>query len=92
KCLALMGISMGGYLAARAAAFEHRISACILYNGVYDGYDAFASSFPKSLLTAIKNGNSEVGNIVLDILMESDPNTRVQHEAWNVDSWCKHAV
>ena len=32
--IALMGISMGGYLAARAAAFEHRLSACILYNGV----------------------------------------------------------
>jgi dipeptidyl aminopeptidase/acylaminoacyl peptidase len=31
KQIALMGISMGGYLAARAAAFEHRISACILY-------------------------------------------------------------
>ena len=35
--IGLMGISMGGYLAARAAAYEHRISACILYNGVYDG-------------------------------------------------------
>jgi hypothetical protein len=71
-----MGISMGGYLAARAAAFDHRISVCILYNGVYDGYDAFASSFPKSLLTTIENGNSEVVNMVLDILMESDPNIR----------------
>jgi pimeloyl-ACP methyl ester carboxylesterase len=82
--IALMGISMGGYLAARAAAFDHRISACILYNGVYDGYDAFASSFPKSLLTAIENGNSEVVNMVLDILMESDPNIRfnIKHGMW----------
>jgi dipeptidyl aminopeptidase/acylaminoacyl peptidase len=39
--IALMGISIGGYLAARAAAYEHRISACVLYDGVYDGYDAF---------------------------------------------------
>jgi pimeloyl-ACP methyl ester carboxylesterase len=82
--IALMGISMGGYLAARAAAFEHRISACILYNGVYDGYDAFASSFPKSLLTAIENGNSEVVNMVLGILMASDPNIRfnIKHGLW----------
>jgi dienelactone hydrolase len=36
KCLALMGISMGGYLAARAVAFEHRIAAWILDDGVYD--------------------------------------------------------
>ena len=82
--LALMGISMGGYLAARAAAFEHRIAACILNDGVYDGYDAIASSFPKSLLAAIENGDSKVVNMVLDILIDSDPNTRfnIQHGMW----------
>lgn len=58
KRIALMGISMGGYLNARGAAFDHRISACILYNGVYDGYDAIAPNFPKPLLTAIEEGNS----------------------------------
>jgi pimeloyl-ACP methyl ester carboxylesterase len=83
--IALMGISMGDYLAARAAAFEHRIAACILYNGVYDGYDAIASSFPKSLLTAIENGDSKVVNMVLGILMESDPNIRFNllHGMWS---------
>ena len=39
KRIAIMGISMGGYLAARAVAFEPCISAVILYDGVYDGYD-----------------------------------------------------
>ena len=33
--IALLGMSMGGYLAPRAAAFEHRISACIAYDGVF---------------------------------------------------------
>src|SRR5919199_1800564 len=82
--LALMGISMGGYLAARAAAFEHRIAACILNGGVYDGYDAIASSFPKSLLTAIENGDSKAVNMELGIMMESDPNIRfnIQHGMW----------
>ena len=42
KRIALMGLSMGGYLAARAVAFEHRIAACILNDGVFDGYDGFA--------------------------------------------------
>jgi alpha-beta hydrolase superfamily lysophospholipase len=84
KRLALMGISMGGYLAGRAASFEHRIAACILNNGVFDGYDAIASTFPKSLLTAIENENTEVVNTVLDILMESDPNIRfnMKHGMW----------
>lgn len=33
--IALMGISFGGYLAPRAAAFEHRLAACVANDGVY---------------------------------------------------------
>jgi pimeloyl-ACP methyl ester carboxylesterase len=76
KRIALMGISMGGYLAARVAAFEPRISACILYNGVYDGYDAIQTSFPKELIDAVNSGNSEFVNTALTNIMESDPNIR----------------
>jgi pimeloyl-ACP methyl ester carboxylesterase len=34
--IALMGVSLGGYLAPRGAAFEKRISALIANDGVYD--------------------------------------------------------
>jgi len=34
--IALMGISFGGYLAPRAAAFEKRLAACIANGGVFD--------------------------------------------------------
>ncbi|WP_199254599.1 alpha/beta hydrolase family protein [Mycolicibacterium mengxianglii] len=34
--LALVGMSMGGYLAPRAAAFEHRLAACIAYDGMFN--------------------------------------------------------
>src|ERR1700678_3920241 len=34
--IALMGVSLGGYLAPRAAAFEKRLSALIANDGVYD--------------------------------------------------------
>lgn len=34
--IALMGISMGGYLAPRAAAFEPRLVACVANGGVYE--------------------------------------------------------
>jgi dipeptidyl aminopeptidase/acylaminoacyl peptidase len=37
--IVLIGTSLGGYLAARAAAFEHRIAACVLHDGVYDLHD-----------------------------------------------------
>jgi len=33
--IALMGLSMGGYLAPRAAAYDKRIAACIANGGVY---------------------------------------------------------
>lgn len=36
KRIALMGLSMGGYFAPRAAAYEHRLAACIANQGVMD--------------------------------------------------------
>lgn len=36
KRIALWGESFGGYLAPRAAAFEHRLAACVANTGVYD--------------------------------------------------------
>ncbi|WP_410594259.1 alpha/beta hydrolase family protein [Amycolatopsis sp. lyj-23] len=41
--IVLIGMSLGGYLAGRAAAFEHRIAACVLYDGVYDLYEPVAA-------------------------------------------------
>ncbi|MTD53074.1 alpha/beta hydrolase family protein [Amycolatopsis pithecellobii] len=39
--IVLIGTSLGGYLAARAAAFEHRLASCVLHDGVYDVHEAF---------------------------------------------------
>jgi pimeloyl-ACP methyl ester carboxylesterase len=44
--IALIGMSMGGYLAPRAAAFEPRIAACVAYDGVLSMAAAFANSLP----------------------------------------------
>lgn len=51
--LALVGTSMGGYLAARAAAFEHRLAATILIDGVADMFPSFAASLPKEVLALL---------------------------------------
>jgi dienelactone hydrolase len=40
--IALIGMSMGGYLAPRAAAFDDRIAACIAYDGVLN----FSAALP----------------------------------------------
>lgn len=41
--LTLVGTSLGGYLAARAAAFEHRIAACVLHDGTWDFHEVIAA-------------------------------------------------
>ncbi|MEC3981209.1 alpha/beta hydrolase family protein [Amycolatopsis sp. H20-H5] len=44
--IALLGISLGGMLAPRAAAFEPRIAAVIAVDGVYDATGSFVSALP----------------------------------------------
>jgi dienelactone hydrolase len=44
--IALHGVSFGGYLAPRAAAFEQRLAACIADDGVYDYGASQISSIP----------------------------------------------
>jgi len=55
--LALMGMSMGGFLAARAAAFEHRIGAAIFFDGVYDLYGSMRGTLPKDAVAAFDAGD-----------------------------------
>ncbi len=50
--LALIGYSLGGYLAPRAAAFEPRIKACIANSLVVDLDEAWRGSWPAPLRTA----------------------------------------
>jgi alpha-beta hydrolase superfamily lysophospholipase len=54
--IALMGISMGGVLAPRAAAFEKRISALIANDGLYDFGAAILASIPPKLQVAAEAG------------------------------------
>ncbi|WP_028935136.1 alpha/beta hydrolase family protein [Pseudonocardia spinosispora] len=42
--IVLIGTSLGGYLAARAAAFEHRLAACVLHDGVWDMHKTVADA------------------------------------------------
>ena len=50
EAIALFGYSLGGLLVARAAAYEHRVAALILDDGLYDLYAAFAAGSPAYFL------------------------------------------
>jgi pimeloyl-ACP methyl ester carboxylesterase len=49
--LALIGMSLGGYLAPRAAAFEHRLAACVAYDGVWDFHEVMAELASRAAVT-----------------------------------------
>ncbi len=47
--IALIGYSMGGYLAPRAVAYEHRIAACVANGGVYSMYESAIRNNPPDI-------------------------------------------
>jgi pimeloyl-ACP methyl ester carboxylesterase len=49
--LVLVGTSLGGYLAARAAAFEHRIAALVLHDGVDDFHEVAEATASRAAST-----------------------------------------
>lgn len=67
--LVLFGYSFGGYLAARAAAFEPRLSAVLLNGGIYNLYDAFAPQLPPEALEMLEAGDQEGFNGAIDAML-----------------------
>lgn len=55
--LVLVGNSFGGYLAARAAAFEPRLSAAVLVGGIWDLYDGYSTQLSEELIAIYEAGN-----------------------------------
>lgn len=84
---ALMGLSLGGLLAPRAAAFENRLAACIAVDGVYDLGAVATERFPmprpeaEALLRAPSAPELDSG---LQALMAQNPTLRwaVHHGMW----------
>ncbi|HAX73061.1 MAG TPA: alpha/beta hydrolase [Firmicutes bacterium] len=50
----VIGISWGGYLALRSAAFEQRISKVVAYDVLYDGFDCMTNPFPSPMKSLVK--------------------------------------
>ena len=57
--IALMGYSFGGFLAPRAAAFEHRLAAVIAIDGLYDFGESILSQFGEGPAELIRAGKKE---------------------------------
>jgi len=73
--IALMGISMGGYLAPRAVCFEHRIKACVANGGVYDFSAASYKSTPPDVLKLIETDPAKYDKLIEEN-MKVNPSAR----------------
>jgi len=62
--LAYMGISMGGYLAPRAVAFDKRPKALIANGGLYRLYESMYKLFPEEQLALIESDPEKFNAIV----------------------------
>ncbi|KAK4085840.1 hypothetical protein Purlil1_9797 [Purpureocillium lilacinum] len=70
--LVILGVSMGGYLVARAAAFEHRAAAIIVNDGVYDFGSAFRNETPAIGKLLIRHGWDGTMNTLIRLYMRWD--------------------
>lgn len=72
--VALIGGSLGGYLAPRAASAEHRLAACVADCGAFDLYEAFLSRLPDPVRSQFEAGDaktrSEVGEMLKQVMAQ----------------------
>ncbi|RCH64496.1 alpha/beta hydrolase [Streptomyces sp. SDr-06] len=69
--ITLFGYSLGGYMVARAAAYDHRVAALILDDGVFDFAGAFERALPPEVLAWIDEGRDEAADAALGAAAES---------------------
>jgi pimeloyl-ACP methyl ester carboxylesterase len=82
--IVLFGYSLGGYLVARAAAFEHRVAALILDDGIHDFHAAFAGSLPRFIGAWIEEGRDDAAIPVLTMLtaVSTPPRWGLRNGMW----------
>jgi pimeloyl-ACP methyl ester carboxylesterase len=83
--IALRGESMGGLLAPRAAAFEHRLAACIAVDGLYS---LVPSQYEQHIRDAGSSVSAEQMNAFLVQQMEKDRNLRwaISQGMWSMQA------
>ncbi|MET0455216.1 MAG: alpha/beta fold hydrolase [Mycobacterium sp.] len=82
--ISLFGYSLGGYLVARAAAFDDRVAAIVLDDGIYDFHAAMANSLPPFLSAWIDERQDEAAVPVMTLLMGHNTQIRwaVRNGMW----------
>ncbi|OAA34677.1 2,6-dihydropseudooxynicotine hydrolase [Beauveria brongniartii RCEF 3172] len=88
--IVLVGNSLGAYLAARVAAFEPRLAATVLIDGVWDNYEAYIRELSPEMLSIYEAGNySQFDDALLSAREAGELPTGA---AWGIDHslWAIH--
>jgi hypothetical protein len=85
--VAIMGLSFGGYLAPRAAAFDARVKICIANPGCLSWSDMLLQSFPPELTAAFEQG-ADAFNATVEASIGAAP----QYSWFMRDMFWKHGV
>lgn len=82
--LGLIGVSFGGYLAPRAAAFESRIGAVVTIDGLFDAYQSVTNLLPTELRSLLDEEDAEAFNAAMYAAMDHDTGLRwyMQQGLW----------
>lgn len=82
--IALFGYSLGGYLVARAAAYEHRVAAIILDDGLYDFNAAFRMALPSFLIAWIEARKDALATPLLNLIgrLKTGPRWAMHNGRW----------
>ncbi|MCJ1374229.1 hypothetical protein MMC20_005461 [Loxospora ochrophaea] len=89
SAIALVGFSFGGWLAPRAAAFEHRLAAVIALDGLYDFGGLFLPQLPPQLTPLFESGNQTGFDSTIDALRAEAASLNTSTEfRWVVDQGC----
>jgi pimeloyl-ACP methyl ester carboxylesterase len=79
--IAHFGYSLGGYLVARAAAFDDRAAALVLDDGLYDFHQAYVNAVPGFVMKLIYGRRDRIPNWITGLLARFDTQAR-----WGLDN------
>ena len=82
--LGLIGVSFGGYLAPRAAAFEPRIGAVVTIDGLFDAHESVTKLLTAELKALLAAEDAEAFNAAIEAAMEDNTGLQwyIQHALW----------
>jgi len=80
--IVLLGESLGGYLAPRAAAFEPRIDGVVAYDVFYDGYAIATRGVPPIAFWLRQHGYNKVLNYLAGLNTDPGSNWAQQNGKW----------